>query len=126
APSALAVSVHSDVDGELLSSVVLGDAGQVSAELTGLSSGNHVLTLGGADAADNRCEQTVDITVCDALWFADRHGDGSGSPDESAVACTAPLDFVADPTDCDDNDAFTFPGAAPLHDPAACSRDADG
>ena len=37
-----------------------------------------------------------------ALWFEDADSDGYGNPNESALQCISPANFVADSTDCDD------------------------
>jgi len=37
-------------------------------------------------------------------WHADSDEDGFGDPTSTVMACTAPIGFVADNTDCDDND----------------------
>ena len=43
-------------------------------------------------------------------WFLDGDGDRYGSPDESQESCSQPDGYVADSTDCDDQDANEYPG----------------
>ncbi len=56
------------------------------------------------DGIDNDCDAVADEDdAADApTWFADLDTDGFGDPLNSAVACAAPLGFVADANDCDD------------------------
>ncbi|MFM2244356.1 MAG: hypothetical protein RL071_430 [Pseudomonadota bacterium] len=86
-------------------------------------------------AADERCGGTDDD--CDGLvddldpdlrgapaWYLDVDGDGAAGSLEWVLACAAPPDAAATPTDCDDADAEAWPGA-----PEACGRvdlDCDG
>ncbi len=53
-------------------------------------------------------------------------GGGSGGEDTGPDCVDQDADGVDTCSgDCDDNDRFTFPGAAELDDPTACMRDAD-
>ncbi len=65
------------------------------------------------DGADNNCDGAADeSTAVDAsTWYADDDRDGYGAAAFSAVACDAPLNYVADNTDCDDTDVEVYPGA---------------
>ena len=45
-------------------------------------------------------------------YYADGDWDGFGDPSSTVVACAAPEGWVANDTDCDDQAAGTFPGAA--------------
>ncbi len=65
----------------------------------------------------------------DSTWCVDADKDGFGDPQ----SCTQvppgdapPPGTVDNDDDCDDGDAFTFPGAAPNDDAQACMKDADG
>ena len=65
------------------------------------------------DGADNDCDGTVDEDdATDAgTWYADADGDGFGDANATYVACEVPSGYTDDTTDCDDNDASTWPGA---------------
>ncbi len=65
------------------------------------------------DGIDNDCDTLIDdSTAFDARpWYADSDGDTYGDADVSEVACTAPVGFVADATDCDDQDSQVNPAA---------------
>jgi hypothetical protein len=50
------------------------------------------------------------VDTCDLLvWFADRDGDGYGSPDDTTEACVLPSGYVSNDADCDDGDADLSP-----------------
>ena len=51
----------------------------------------------------------VDNEPCDpVIWYQDIDGDGFGDPNSSRAGdvCNQPVGFVADDTDCDDNNEF--------------------
>ncbi len=68
------------------------------------------------DGVDDDCDGVVDEDeATDAsTWYADDDGDGYGDPLSTTTACDRPTGFVGDATDCDDDDAASFPGAPEL------------
>ena len=72
------------------------------------------------DGQDNDCDLAVDDMDLDVTgqtrWYEDSDGDFFGNPAISRLACTLPLGYVADGTDCDDFDSDTYPGAPELCD----------
>jgi len=69
------------------------------------------------DSIDNDCDGNVDGDATDAgTWYADGDGDGFGNHNAALVACSAPLGFVADDTDCDDDLPGTYPNATEVCD----------
>ena len=58
------------------------------------------------------------------FWYADTDGDGYGD-DSTGVQGEAPSGYVRTGGDCDDDDEFTFPGAAELESADECMTDAD-
>ena len=52
-----------------------------------------------SQATDNTCSASVRI------WYRDSDGDGFGNPDTAKLAVTQPVAFVADKTDCNDDDS---------------------
>ncbi len=65
------------------------------------------------DGVDNDCDGDVDgpdSTDADT-WFIDSDGDGYGATTYTTRACSQPSGYVADNTDCDDNEATTNPAA---------------
>ena len=52
-----------------------------------------------------------DDAIDQSDWYADADGDGFGDADETTAACEAPTGFIADATDCDDNDSAVSPSA---------------
>ncbi len=78
------------------------------------------------DGIDDDCDGTVDEddAVDASSWFADVDGDGFGDAGSSMSACEAPSGFVADASDCDDDDATINPAADELCD--HLDNDCDG
>ncbi len=64
------------------------------------------------DGADNDCDGDVDENALDTLaWYADYDSDGYGDPENQTLACEAPPAYVADDSDCNDDDPEIHPGA---------------
>ncbi|MEZ5014967.1 MAG: MopE-related protein [Chitinophagales bacterium] len=59
---------------------------------------------------DDNCDGNIDEGVL-ITYYADADGDNYGDADMTDMACSAPTGYVADNTDCDDTNAFIFPGA---------------
>ena len=52
------------------------------------------------------------------IWYLDSDGDGYGDPDQPIRTESAPSGYVADNTDCDDNDSSSHPGGDEVCDGA--------
>jgi hypothetical protein len=78
------------------------------------------------DGVDDDCDGTIDgaLAVGATTFHDDVDGDGYGDATRSAVACDAPVGYVADATDCDDTRARTNPGASEYCD--SIDDDCDG
>ncbi|MBN2800090.1 MAG: hypothetical protein JXX28_13175 [Deltaproteobacteria bacterium] len=63
------------------------------------------------DGLDEDCDGSVDEGAIDqSTWHLDADHDGYGHPYITRTQCVAPTDFIADDTDCDDEDPTTNPG----------------
>ncbi len=76
--------------------------------------------LESCNGVDDDCDGLLDDADADVidplLWFADEDGDDYGDGALETVACEAPLGFVADDTDCDDDDFKVNPAADEICD----------
>lgn len=69
----------------------------------------------GSSTATYRHDDVTVIGTINALptqtYYADTDVDGFGNPAAAITACSAPVGYVTDNTDCDDTNAEEFPGA---------------
>jgi large repetitive protein len=75
------------------------------------------------DGADDDCDGSIDNGVL-VLFYRDADADAYGDAAQSTEACSAPVGYSADATDCDDADATIYPGAAEFCD--GQDHDCDG
>jgi len=54
-------------------------------------------------------QTSANFTISNANYFADVDGDGYGNPSVSVNACSAPVGYVADNTDCNDANDLLHP-----------------
>lgn len=71
----------------------------------------HPAAPDACDDVDSDCDGEVaeDDSVDAPTWYADADGDGFGALTSPKNACTVPVGYVADSTDCDDADDATSP-----------------
>ncbi|MEL6342765.1 MAG: MopE-related protein [Myxococcota bacterium] len=63
------------------------------------------------DGVDNDCDGTVDVQAKDVItWYADADNDGYGNKVYTSAACTQPVGYVNNSTDCNDNASAAYPG----------------
>ncbi len=76
---------------------------------------------------DDDCDGDVDESAVDApTWYLDADGDGYGDADSSSVSCHVETGYVADDTDCDDDDAGVNPSETEVCDADDTDEDCDG
>jgi gliding motility-associated-like protein len=67
------------------------------------------------DGIDNNCDTQIDETGT-IIFYADTDGDTYGDLTNTIQACTAPVGYVSDNTDCDDTNPTIYPGNLELCD----------
>jgi len=67
------------------------------------------------DGTDNDCNGAIDENV-KITFYRDADGDGFGDGANLAQSCSAPLGYVSNYTDCNDNDNSVYPGATEICD----------
>ncbi len=74
------------------------------------------------DGLDNDCDSAVDegVPAGGPSWYIDVDADGYGDSRFSVVACSAPVGYVSESTDCNDLNASLSPG-----NPEICDGDDD-
>ncbi|MCB9760223.1 MAG: hypothetical protein H6739_10345 [Alphaproteobacteria bacterium] len=75
------------------------------------------------DELDNDCDATVDEGVT-TTFYQDADGDGHGTADVTAEACSQPTGYAAGDTDCDDTNGAVSPNAVEQCD--GVDNDCDG
>jgi hypothetical protein len=70
------------------------------------------------DGVDNDCDGDVDEpdAADAATWYGDGDADGYGDADRTQTACSQPVGFVDDDTDCNDQSDAAYPGAEEICD----------
>ena len=63
------------------------------------------------DGFDNNCDGQVDEGVL-TNFFVDSDGDGFGNPSIVVDSCETPEGFVTNGSDCDDNNALSYPATS--------------
>lgn len=65
------------------------------------------------DGVDNNCDGNIDEGVT-TTFYRDFDEDGYGDPNDTSEACSAPVGYVSDNTDCDDSNPAVHPGATEI------------
>jgi hypothetical protein len=98
------------------------------ADMTDCDDGSSAVHPGAAELCnriDDDCDGQVDEDATDAsTFYADTDGDSFGDPGAPVKACATPTGYVADDTDCDDEDAAISPAGLEVCDTA--DNDCDG
>jgi hypothetical protein len=76
------------------------------------------------DGVDNDCDGSIDEGAAPITWYRDMDGDGFGNLAVTQQACTQPSGYVANSTDCNDNNFNIKPGATEICD--GVDNDCDG
>ncbi|WP_242095172.1 putative metal-binding motif-containing protein, partial [Aestuariivivens sediminicola] len=119
---------YADVDGDGYSSGTSQTACErplnhyIASELTATSgdcndndAAIHPDAIEVCDGIDNDCDGQIDEGV-KTTYYADTDGDGYGDPTSTTQACSAPVGYVSDNTDCDDTDTNVNPGETEILD----------
>ncbi|MBN8643543.1 MAG: T9SS type A sorting domain-containing protein [Flavobacteriales bacterium] len=60
---------------------------------------------------NNDCNDNDFLNLTGITYYQDADGDGYGNPNATTSACSPPVGYVLDNSDCDDNNASVHPGA---------------
>ena len=73
--------------------------------------GDQSLTI-QVESDGNTVTESFDFFIeAGTTWYADADGDGYGDAESTALACSQPVGYTTDATDCNDDSAVIFPGA---------------
>ncbi len=66
------------------------------------------------DEIDNNCDGLIDNGLTFTTFYADTDQDGFGNQNDSLIACSQPIGYVSNSSDCDDTNASLNPGATDI------------
>lgn len=66
------------------------------------------------DGIDNNCDGLIDNGLTFLTYYIDSDGDTYGSTNDSIAACSQPIGYVLNNTDCDDSNSSINPGATDI------------
>ena len=90
----------------------LWSTGATTGSIAATSTGSYFVTAYDFDGCPHLSNSISVTALPNATWYADNDGDSYGNPGTSQVTCTgAPSGYVANNTDCNDNNAAINPAA---------------
>ena len=78
------------------------------------TAGTFSVTVTNSNGCSNTSTSVSTTTIPAQTYYKDNDGDGYGNPAIIVSACAAPIDYVTNGNDCNDNNAAVNPGAAEI------------
>ncbi len=109
-PEQLNLQLSSSLMGTHSGAALVDEHGVFNQAWPDLVAGDHVITVEATDEEGASGSATLNVSVCDNIWYSDTDGDGFGISEDGVIACERPAGNADTDADCDDDDPDVNPG----------------
>lgn len=117
--------VDSSVTGYPKHYIVIASAADVGLDCNDAAATINPVATEVCDGVDNNCTGGIDETGGSTTFYADTDSDTYGDLTVTSTACSMPVGYVVDHTDCNDGNAGINPGATEICDALDVDEDCD-